>query len=341
MRRFLPAPPRRPRLRPPCGTVRRSRSAPAAGLLLLLALLGPTLVTAADAPELGTVTYIQGEVTLQRGDQRRPLQVDERLRAGDVVSTGPGAKARIVFCGGPLQGTRLVPPASRLDLGELLRAPPDRQALTAVAGEVLAAMARAEADREANCGKRLALDDPWLLCPLPCKWLNWRREVDWLPVPGAETYRVVVRDDEDHELRRESFPASVTAAPDLLPASAGSGLSITVEALAAGRVLAQATAELLAPDPADEPARRATIASLSALAALTADDAADPTPLLLQGELCYAAGYCGEAWLCWRDYGRAVGPRPGLLCRLRNALIAGGLQGNLPNPLDAKAVFAP
>lgn len=292
----------------------------ARGLLLLLLFLALGLPGAllGQGKEIGVVTFVKGEATLTRDNQRLPLQLDARLRERDLIETGPLGKVRLVCEAGPQPGTRVVPPGSRLDLAEILT-PAKDDASAGLAPEILKAFLDSEKEGVKACGKRKP--GSFLLVPWS-KTLTDGGPIWWIPRPQATAYRLVL--SELKGSLYEPVKEGIATFPPLLdwpvPPKGGGLFRLQITALRESQVLAEDSVLVSGKrDPA-----------LEALLPPTVPEGLEPddiTHRLVRASLLNRAGYLGEALQELIAAHRAVeaGQRPALHPRMTGILQGMGL----------------
>lgn len=134
-------------------------------------------------------TFVKGEVWLVRTGQKTPLVSESRILADDLIETGAGGKARLVFLVDPAKGMKMIPPSTRFEVSAFLGQKTDAS-LVILAPEILEALSRTtEGESVVNISRGAGRKR--LLFPLGAVHGDVG-EMFWAPVEGATSYRVTV-----------------------------------------------------------------------------------------------------------------------------------------------------
>lgn len=186
--------------------MRTRRRAPLVFAFSLLCTMAPP-VQAGDAPKAAAtgkqpdavLAMAAGPVVVRRGGERLTAAFGTQLRAGDLVETGPGAQAGVLFASGQIVE---IGPASRITIGSLPAKPSGgrgEDASPSVPGALAGQLTRFSQAATGEAGlsalpalRSAAGGEPHLEAVTPRRTLVRPGAVrfEWTPVDGALEYKV-------------------------------------------------------------------------------------------------------------------------------------------------------
>jgi hypothetical protein len=282
--------------------------------LFVLGFIGIMGFSSAQDKGVGVVTFAKGEAQVSRSGQKTVLKIDETVFRDDLIETGMDGKVRIIFDSPELQGMKVVPPNSKLEIGPFLSRKPEEKTLVALSADILAAYARKESEPPVEIGATRGNKTPFIIFPLKATVFGEIPCLLFKPIDGATEFKGTLSFAEGPVVREISFSsADFVVRKDLPPFRPGIKYSLSVQAFKGGEKVAQDARLFSVADP--PPA--AVAGQLQELERVF-QGIDDPTFFLLKGNVLEAGKFPGDAFLAYGEYFKRTGFSPRALRFLQN-----------------------